>query len=54
MLGDKVGVHLHVGEALGVSLEVNLEVPLGGESVSAHITFVGTFTSVRSEMNICL
>ncbi len=46
VLGHQVGVHLHVGETLGVALEVNFEIALGGEPVAADVALVGPFSSV--------
>ena len=48
MLWNKVGVHLNMGEALGVPGEVDLEIAFGGEPVTTNITLVGSFTGVRS------
>ena len=48
MLGHQVRVHLDVGEALGVALEVDLEVALGREPVAAHVALVRPLTRVRS------
>ena len=50
MLWHQVGVHLDVGEALGVALEVDLQVALGCEAIAADVALVGPLTSVGSEI----
>jgi hypothetical protein len=46
VLRHQVGVHLHVGETLGVTLEVNFEIALGGEPVAADVALVGPLSSM--------
>ena len=52
VLRDEVGVHLDVGELVGVALEVDLEVALGGEAVAADVALVGTLACVAPDMDL--
>ena len=45
-------VHLDVRETLGVSLEVDLEVALGGEPVATNVALERPFARVRSNVNL--
>ena len=40
-----------MGKTLGMPGEVDLEIAFSGEPVTTHITLVGSFTGVRSEID---
>ena len=52
VFGHWVRVHLDVRETLGVSLEVDLEVALGGEPVAANVALERPFARVRPDVNL--
>jgi hypothetical protein len=52
MLWHQVGIHLYMGEALGMALEVHLQVTLCSEAIATNVAFVGSFTSVGSKKKI--
>jgi hypothetical protein len=51
VLWHQVRVHLDMGEALGMALEVNLEVPLRGEPIAADVALVGPLASMGPKNN---
>ena len=52
MLWHQVGIHFDLGELVGVSLEVNLEIAFGSEPIATDIALVGSLSSMGSYMDL--
>lgn len=52
VLWHRVWVHFNVRETLGVTLEMDLEVALGGEPVTANVALERSLARVRSNVNL--
>lgn len=52
MLGDGIWVHFNVRKFSRVSLEVDLQVSLRGESAAADVAFKGSLTCMGSYVDL--